>query len=1834
MFARVLTGSHFKKKVTAKFLADSGNLGRSLISEKLATSLKLQVHPCKHSIKSAQGSKVTILGETNPMVFMIEGQRRAFKWKFLVIRDLCAPGVFGIDFFNHFSVGIQMSPSGKNHLTFGKNHDQIVPLVSPNAPNLPDAQQGDKRFVGAHIFRQKSKSSQTAAALQEEVGKQSSGLAPGRPPDASTTTRGAGYPTPGGGGVQPTEHDPGKGEGGDKGGNPPATELTSESDTAGTVVLKPSQRTKIKPHYRTWVQCRAPEEMQPSMAVLVDEDGLKGGPGRKHGVKVVEAIDYMRNGKVAVLVENNSDQIIQLGPSYVLAEAHPMIEPEVDWARGHYSIDQVCFILQQEKEAEGREAWPTDEELKSRGPNSWWDPCKGMIESQRMVWVEEAFNLEKNEYLKKNPQWRLPYLQALARYTDCVAGKGHVEAIPETTWVSMSLDTLPGARPIHQRPRPLSPPDQADLDRQLAIWLRQRVIVPAVKGAWALNLVPVRKKGVAAGVRRWTLDARGINNICESHPEYIGSVGSNLEELAGVDLYCQLDLSNAFLSIPIHPDHIHKASFVTPKSGSFSMTRSGYGFKNSPAALEKLGTALMRPIPAEKGNKYMDDFLLKDCHPGELLKTLCTFLDQIRAANVKIQASKCNILATRVVFLGHLVVGGLDETKEAGLYPDPELLSTILGTPEPDCAASLKRYLGQLAFYSQFIVGISAVTASLHQAKNRVPFKLDDKEKSDFKKSLQMMADSPALSFPDFSDLKARPFILAGDFSPVACSASLHQYQRGGLRLLGAAGRSNKGAAQRWASMRGEAASVKLGLDKWRHILLRFWFPAITDNLSLTHARNMKDPTGFWARFLEYISQFNMSFIHRSGIDGPVEDAWSRMTHHPAWSAQEKLSLADYEDDADEQRGPGVPDKIPIGLRELLVQKSVGLDKPWEVQGASHLDPAKPDKEGQLATMMSKCSLTDQQITDYVTLQKKSPYALYYGENEGALRRAMEELNRRSPETAQSIMAMATKSPPKEQKPDPWGDLAGEAAEEGKKIAFFSDYEEDYYFPESGDENEANDEEASSEYSEEEEEESEEETEAAAGAKPDREVPIYFRRLEAWQDALNKRLNEDLQRTKKGLPPDPSPLDLPDVKENEYDKRIKKVVERINKEQASKLLDPKGNEEAEVDEDHYVNLIRPEFRTVRAIQCKLTQQQKAMRQRVNPIIREVMRWVSEKKKPEPAQLRGKPKDLQAYANVFELLRLVDGVLYMDSLPEPGGENEETDAKWCVPANSVADILDIAHIEDAKHMATQSTLARLNKVAFWPSMKQDAEDFCLACPGCRPKHQAPKGHLLALHKPRLQSRVNQCWYLDLVGPLNETTNGLKHIFTCLDGFSRYVSAIPIKDKRAETIIACLKAVVNIWGIPEEVFCDHGKELDNQQMRQVAAKMGIRQYFAISYEARTNKVERYHRVQSALLRSVLAEVNDYENWHKYVPDVTRAYNTSVHSVTKFTPHRLQTGKEFSGPLRTWVGPPEERDALTPEDRERSRVRQRTLDELKATSNQWTYQRRQTGLYQSKPTFKPEVGQKVFVYLPVAIKANNQTGFIARKLSSGWCGPWKVQKMITDQICRVAPMDGDPKQVRTVSVDRMEPYREGYRYDSATTARPLPPEHPLVKRANADVFVEDIFHPETTDKEASNPWWPWSTAEVDDSLVPAMPPPPRADPDHEALDAIPMAVPADEILRTDAESGQNETERAASMPAPSAEAGHLLPARGRETGARPKWKPRVRFREPIEEGRGRSPSNTEERRMRREAEVMTRRRGLSQDKEEEKEEMVELKPNSSGPTSGGGEDKGKEEEASSPF
>ena len=295
-------------------------------------------------------------------------------------------------------------------------------------------------------------------------------------------------------------------------------ELKSEEDMGGQSVdpsenedvpdlieLRPEKVIRLPPHHRVWVPCRTPVDQKLDVAILTDDEGLQNQFNRKRGLFVRPTLNYIKKGKVHVLVENVSDISLRLNPSYVLAHGFPMAEPEVDWARGKYTHLQVLSILQQEMDSEQGcmkdDSWPTDEELASKGKDSWWDPCKGMSNEKREAWCSDTFKLDENQYLKKNPEVMKQLKSLLANYTDVFAGKGHTEAIPMTTWVSLNLDLQPGSQPIHQKPRPLSPPDQEDLERQLAVWLKQRVIVPAVPGAYALNLVPVRKKGVAASVR-------------------------------------------------------------------------------------------------------------------------------------------------------------------------------------------------------------------------------------------------------------------------------------------------------------------------------------------------------------------------------------------------------------------------------------------------------------------------------------------------------------------------------------------------------------------------------------------------------------------------------------------------------------------------------------------------------------------------------------------------------------------------------------------------------------------------------------------------------------------------------------------------------------------------------------------------------------------------------------------------------------------------------------------------------------------------------------------------------------------------------------------------------------------------------------------------------------------------------------------------------------------------------------------------------------------------------------------------------------------------------------
>ena len=94
------------------------------------------------------------------------------------------------------------------------------------------------------------------------------------------------------------------------------------------------------------------------------------------------------------------------------------------------------------------------------------------------------------------------------------------------------------------------------------------------------------------------------------------------------------------------------------------------------------------------------------------------------------------------------------------------------------------------------------------------------------------------------------------------------------------------------------------------------------------------------------------------------------------------------------------------------------------------------------------------------------------------------------------------------------------------------------------------------------------------------------------------------------------------------------------------------------------------------------------------------------------------------------------------------------------------------------------------------------DYCIPC--LQKSNQVPPSKGKPTHRELLIYPMQRI-YIDTVGPLTPSRiNGkiMKHIFTILDGFTRYLIAIPIPDLEASTLLNtfvegfCLK-----FGIPE-------------------------------------------------------------------------------------------------------------------------------------------------------------------------------------------------------------------------------------------------------------------------------------------------------------------------------------------------------------------------------------------------------------------------------------------------
>ena len=126
----------------------------------------------------------------------------------------------------------------------------------------------------------------------------------------------------------------------------------------------------------------------------------------------------------------------------------------------------------------------------------------------------------------------------------------------------------------------------------------------------------------------------------------------------------------------------------------------------------------------------------------------------------------------------------------------------------------------------------------------------------------------------------------------------------------------------------------------------------------------------------------------------------------------------------------------------------------------------------------------------------------------------------------------------------------------------------------------------------------------------------------------------------------------------------------------------------------------------------------------------------------------------------------------------------------------------------------------------------------------------------------------------------------YMLVAIDTFTKKLTAIPMKDKTAQTAAAAWDNVITDLGIPASVYSDDGSEFK----KQFKEKLDHWDVDKIVSRGHAPVAERAIRtLKEALLRRLSVGVGRRNQWNLLLPDVLAQYNEKRHATTGVTPNQ---------------------------------------------------------------------------------------------------------------------------------------------------------------------------------------------------------------------------------------------------------------------------------------------------------------------------------------------------------
>ena len=353
---------------------------------------------------------------------------------------------------------------------------------------------------------------------------------------------------------------------------------------------------------------------------------------------------------------------------------------------------------------------------------------------------------------------------------------------------------------------------------------------------YSSNVVIVRKKD---GSIRFCVDFRKLNNKTIKDAYALPRVEDTLHLLAGARYFTKLDLRSGYWQVEIAELDKHKTAFQMGTLGFFEFHRMPFGLCNAPSTLQRLMERCMGEMNLRDCLIYLDDIIIFSSTFEEHLERLEAVFSRLQLHNLKLKASKCDFLRSRVAYLGHIV-------SEEGIQTDPEKTAAIENWPVPKSIKDVRSFLGFTGYYRRFIKDYASIARPLNdllvghgtsaKAKKskatKSAFIWTDRQQQAFITLKAKLCNPPVLAYADYH----LPFKLHTDASTTRLGAVLYQHQNGQDRVVSYASRSLKPSERNYPAHKLEFLALKWAItEKYHDYLYGASFEVLMDNNPLTY---------------------------------------------------------------------------------------------------------------------------------------------------------------------------------------------------------------------------------------------------------------------------------------------------------------------------------------------------------------------------------------------------------------------------------------------------------------------------------------------------------------------------------------------------------------------------------------------------------------------------------------------------------------------------------------------------------------------------------------------------------------------------------------------------------------------------------------------------------------------------------------------------------------------------------------------------------------------------------------------------------------------------------------